>query len=59
MSREDFLNYSLVEFEGHFFKAPADPNIYLKRMYGDYMQLPSEKDRVSKHPNIAVKLVER
>lgn len=31
---------SQVEFEGHWFPAPHNPDEYLKIHYGDYMQLP-------------------
>lgn len=38
-----------VEFEGHRFMAPRIYDHYLTRLYGDYLQLPPEKDRVP-HP---------
>ena len=36
-----------VWFEGHEFPAFAGWDEYLTRIYGDYMQLPPEKDRVA------------
>ncbi len=34
-----------IEFEGRLFPAPSNPDAYLRRIYGDYMVLPPEKDR--------------
>ena len=36
-----------VQFEGKSFNAAAGWKQYLTRLYGDYMQLPPEKDRIS------------
>lgn len=38
-----------LEYEGHEFMAPVGYKKILTRMYGDYMQLPPEEDRVPKH----------
>lgn len=38
-----------VEFEGHIFKAFADYDEYLKKLYGDYMELPPKEKQVSHH----------
>lgn len=46
---------SLVEFEGFRFRAPADPDMYLRIGYGDYMKLPPENKRVN-HAVVEVKL---
>ncbi len=35
-----------VSFEGHNFKAPGNYNTYLTRIYGDYMTLPAESERI-------------
>ena len=43
-----------VEFEGHLFDAPADWDAYLTRVYGDYMQLPPEDKRQTRHNLLAV-----
>lgn len=38
---------SEIEFEGHVFPCPNNPDAYLKELYGNtYMELPPEKDRV-------------
>lgn len=43
----DFVNCSLITFEGKQYKAPANVDEYLSIMYGDYMQLPPIEDRVT------------
>lgn len=40
---------TFVEFEGYKFPAFRDYNMYLKNLYGDYMQLPPENQRTSNH----------
>ncbi|PAF41785.1 hypothetical protein BJI48_07980 [Helicobacter sp. 11S02596-1] len=40
---------SEVTFEGHIFKAPNNTDMHLREMYGDYMQLPPEEERIGKH----------
>lgn len=37
---EELMPLSEIEFEGHSFFAPNNPDAYLKRIYGDYTQLP-------------------
>lgn len=44
-----------VDFEGHKLKAIAAYDDYLTKAYGDYMQLPPEKDRVSLHDFVIYK----
>lgn len=46
---EVFTSTESREFEGHFFKASKFWDIYLKSLYGDYMQLPPEAQRVPTH----------
>lgn len=38
-----------VDFEGQSFYAPGDWDAYLTAIYGDYMRLPPEEQRVSHH----------
>lgn len=45
MPKEALLPDSPVTFEGMEFKAPHNPDFYLKSLYGDYMQLPPEEKR--------------
>ncbi|MDE6114983.1 MAG: LicD family protein [Muribaculum sp.] len=44
----ELLPVSEVSFEGYTFKAPADPDAYLRRIYGDYMRLP-DPDKIQVH----------
>lgn len=37
-----------IEFEGYRFKAPRNPDAYLRRIYGDYMSLP-DPAKIEKH----------
>lgn len=41
--------YIDVEFEGHSFKAIKEYDAFLRNVYGDYMQLPPESQRVAHH----------
>ncbi len=51
------LNESIdAKFEGQIFKIPKDYDEILTRAYGDYMKLPIEKERVSHHDIIKIKL---
>lgn len=49
ISKEKYYPPARVEFEGKVYNAPRDWDYYLKRIYGDYMQLPAEEKRVSQH----------
>jgi lipopolysaccharide cholinephosphotransferase len=33
-----------IQFEGYDFPAPHDSDAYLRKIYGDYMQLPAERE---------------
>lgn len=50
-----FDDYMEKEFEGHLFKVFKNYDLYLKRLYGDYMTLPSENMRKT-HPVSKIKL---
>lgn len=47
--KEVFNSFIDVEFEGQKYKAPVGYDAWLKAFYGDYMKLPPEDQRVSKH----------
>ena len=45
-----FMNeYVNIEFEGHVFKSIKRYDEFLRGIYGDYMQLPPENERIPKH----------
>ncbi|MDR3326576.1 MAG: LicD family protein [Prevotellaceae bacterium] len=48
--KKDIFPLKSIVFENHEFMAPANPDGYLKRAYGDYMQIPPEEKR-SVHSN--------
>ncbi len=48
-NRKEIYKPIFLPFEGGMFPAPAGYDIYLKKLYGDYMQLPPEEKRVSNH----------
>lgn len=47
--RHFFDHYTELTFEGHSFPVIAEYDAYLRHYYGDYMQLPPEKERLSYH----------
>ena len=49
--RKDWDDMILVEFEGESFRAPAAYNKLLYRMYGNYMRLPPENERMPRYEN--------
>lgn len=49
LNKEIFESYIDVPFEGHRFKIIKDYDIWLTTLYGDYMKLPPEKQRVPHH----------
>ena len=46
---EDYMQQVELEFEGQMFTAPSCYDKRLTMMYGDYMKLPPEEERKSKH----------
>jgi len=42
-----FAKSTPIEFEGEYFSAPIGYDYYLRHRFGDYMQLPPEKERIS------------
>lgn len=47
--RQEFLEPSDVEFEGKMYHGPKNYDLFLSRLYGDYMRLPPEEKRHSDH----------
>lgn len=35
----------IIFYEGRSFSCPANPDVYLKDLYGDYMKLPPEEKK--------------
>ena len=52
MPREGYGKPVKVTFEGRQVNAPADADRYLRNLYGDYMKLPPEDQRVAHHIEI-------
>lgn len=48
-AKADIENPVPIYFNGQYFSAPRNYEIYLKQNYGDYMTPPPEKDRVYHH----------
>ena len=46
--KSEIFPLSEIEFEGRMFKAPYDVDAYLKRIYGNYMEIPSS-DKIEDH----------
>lgn len=42
-------SFTDVEFEKKLFKAPAQYDLWLTKLYGNYMELPPEEERVTHH----------
>ena len=49
LDREWFASTMDLEFEGRQYKAPVGADQYMRRLFGDYMQLPPEDKRTSHH----------
>jgi lipopolysaccharide cholinephosphotransferase len=47
--RELFKESVYIDFEGNKFKGPKRFDEILRQLYGDYMKLPSEKERIPHH----------
>ncbi|MBQ6781536.1 MAG: LicD family protein [Treponema sp.] len=54
--KREWFETSYLEFEGHFFPVPKNYDAVLRTRYGNYMELPSEKNRVTQHVGSVVKL---
>ena len=50
---EDFVETVDIDFEGRSFKAMKGYDRVLRNIYGDYMQLPPENQRVSYHGHVS------
>ncbi len=51
--KKDWLtNPSFVEFEGRKYPTVSDTDSYLRKLYGDYMTPPPEKERYSHHDSV-------
>lgn len=51
LPRAVFDNYVDMLFEGRYYKCIEAYDVYLRNLYGDYMQLPPVEERVSHHNN--------
>lgn len=49
IKKDEFEDTIDVQFEKYLFKCPRKYDKYLRMWYGDYMQLPPEKDRIYQH----------
>ena len=49
MPKQIYDNLTEIEYENGKYFAVGDYNYYLEKIYGDYMELPPEKDRVGHH----------
>lgn len=48
--KEKYFPPVKIEFEGKMYNAPSDYDYILKRIYGDYMQLPPPEKRITHNP---------
>ncbi len=47
--KSNYSDYIMLEFEGHYLRAPIGYDDVLKRSYGNYMDLPPEDERHGQH----------
>ena len=47
--REYFIEQTRAEFKGYYFSIPQKYDEYLRRAYGEYMELPPENERENRH----------
>ena len=52
----DEKGFTMMIFEDKEYKCPERTDEYLKKIYGDYMQLPQEDKRISHHQLVEIKL---
>lgn len=50
--KEWIQKLSYVHFEGENYLTVSDTDAYLRNLYGDYMQVPSEEERKRRHDNV-------
>ena len=48
-SKRIFYRADIAEFEGCYFSIPQKYDEYLRRAYGEYMELPPENERENRH----------
>lgn len=56
LDREIFGTPTLIKFESLNVYGVEKPELYLKSIYGDYMKLPPEKNRISYHDSVYLDL---
>ena len=49
VKKDIFESYSPIEFEGHRFMSVSDYDSFLRKVYGNYMELPPVEKRVGHH----------
>lgn len=53
MFKAEWIDHpSTVEFEGRLYETVGDTDAFLKHLYGDYMRMPPEKEKVNSHTHI-------
>lgn len=53
---ECFGSFIEIPFEDDYFKVPKEYDLYLRKAYGDYMQLPPVEKRENRHQILEVKI---